>query len=307
MTGASAAAPVTDAVVQLTGVGRKFHRPGGGTVTALDGVDLTIPRGSAFGVVGESGSGKTTLMRIIAGLEKATSGRVLVDGTDITALPEKRLTFLRKTLQVVFQDPMGSLNPRMTIGRIVAEPLVVQGHRDVSGRVAEVLEQVGLDATIVGRYPHQFSGGQRQRISIARAIAPDPAVLIADEAVSALDVTVRAQVLDLIAEIAARRSLTLIFVSHDLSVIRRVCDRVAVLQGGRLVETGAVQRVYDHPEQAYTRRLLAAVPRLAESLEMARARAAGNRGGRSTTTADAGGNDSGTDDSSTDTNTEDAR
>jgi peptide/nickel transport system ATP-binding protein len=261
-----------DAVVRLAGVGRVFRRPGGGTLTALEGIDLDIPRGSAFGVVGESGSGKTTLMRIIAALEKATSGSVQVDGTDITALPEKRLGFLRKTLQVVFQDPMGSLNPRMTIGRIVAEPLVVQGHRDVGGRVAQVLEQVGLEPGIVGRYPHQFSGGQRQRISIARAIAPDPAVLIADEAVSALDVTVRAQVLDLIAEIAASRSLTLIFVSHDLSVIRRVCDRVAVLQGGRLVESGTVQRVYEQPEQEYTRRLLAAVPRLAESLAMARDR-----------------------------------
>ncbi|MDQ2846183.1 MAG: ATP-binding cassette domain-containing protein [Actinomycetota bacterium] len=258
----------------MTGVGRVFRRSGGQSVTALQDINLSIPRGSAFGVVGESGSGKTTLMRIIAGLERAGSGQVLVNGTDITNLPERKLGALRKTLQVVFQDPMGSLDPRMRVGRIVAEPLVAQGISATADRVAEVLAQVGLEPDIVERYPHQFSGGQRQRISIARAIAPDPAVLIADEAVSALDVTVRAQILDLIADIATRRSLTLIFVSHDLSVIRRVCDRVAVLQNGRLVETGTAAQVYDHPQQGYTRRLLAAVPRLASSLQMARARAA---------------------------------
>ncbi len=269
-----AGGPENDAVVSLTGVGRVFRRSGGQSVTALQDINLSIPRGSAFGVVGESGSGKTTLMRIIAGLERAGSGQVLVNGTDITNLPERKLGALRKTLQVVFQDPMGSLDPRMRVGRIVAEPLVAQGISATADRVAEVLAQVGLEPDIVERYPHQFSGGQRQRISIARAIAPDPAVLIADEAVSALDVTVRAQILDLIADIATRRSLTLIFVSHDLSVIRRVCDRVAVLQNGRLVETGTAAQVYDHPQQGYTRRLLAAVPRLASSLQMARARAA---------------------------------
>jgi len=284
--GSEAAGAPVDPVVRLTGVGRVFRRSGGRQVTALDGIDLTVPRGSAFGVVGESGSGKTTLIRIVAGLERATSGRVEVDGIDISALPEKRLGSLRSTLQVVFQDPMGSLDPRMRIGRIVAEPLLAQRQRDgrrmerhvMQARVAQVLGQVGLEPDIVHRYPHQFSGGQRQRISIARAIAPDPAVLIADEAVSALDVTVRAQILDLIAEIAARRSLTLIFVSHDLSVIRRVCDRVAVLQSGRLVETGTTPEVYRHPRQEYTRQLLAAVPRLSSSLAMARERAARSTG-----------------------------
>lgn len=287
VTNTSRSADATDAVVQLSDIGRVFRRSGGRQVAALQGIDLAVPRGSAFGVVGESGSGKTTLIRIVAGLDRATSGRVVVDGTDITDLPEKRLGSLRSTLQVVFQDPMGSLDPRMRIGRIVAEPLLAQ-HRQrdgrrtesqaVDARVAEVLGQVGLEPDIVHRYPHQFSGGQRQRISIARAIAPDPAVLIADEAVSALDVTVRAQILDLIADIAARRSLTLMFVSHDLSVIRRVCDHVAVLQSGRLVETGPTAEVYRHPRQEYTRQLLAAVPRLASSLEMARARAARSAG-----------------------------
>lgn len=266
--------PETDDVVRLDGVGRVFTRSGGQRVEALQDIDLTVPRGSAFGIVGESGSGKSTLIRIISGLETVTTGRVTIDGTDITDLPEKKLGFLRRTLQVVFQDPMGSLDPRMRIGRIVAEPLVVQGHPDIPARVAEVLDQVGLDPSIIDRFPHQFSGGQRQRISIARAIAPDPAILIADEAVSALDVTVRAQILDLIADIAATRSLTLIFVSHDLSVIRRVCDRVAVLQSGRLVETGTVEQVYDAPQQDYTRRLLAAVPRLSVSLDLAAARRA---------------------------------
>jgi ABC-type glutathione transport system ATPase component len=280
-----------DPVVTLTGVGRTFRRSGGQQMTALQDIDLTIPRGSAFGVVGESGSGKTTLMRLIAGLDRATSGRVVVDGTDITELPEKKLQFLRRTLQVVFQDPMGSLDPRMRIGRIVAEPLSVLRHSGIEHRVAEVLQQVGLEADIVHRYPHQFSGGQRQRISIARAIAPDPAVLIADEAVSALDVTVRAQILDLIAEIAARRSLTLIFVSHDLSVIRRVCDHVAVLQSGRLVETGTTAQVYTDPQQDYTRRLLAAVPRLASSLQMARSRAAARKPTESPTLGTAGRNE----------------
>lgn len=265
---------MSDDVVELQGVGRVFTRSGGQQIEALADIDLRIPRGSAFGIVGESGSGKSTLVRIISGLETATSGTVTVDGTDITGLPEKRLGFLRKSMQMVFQDPMGSLDPRMRIGRIVGEPLVVQGHPDIRGRVAEVLGQVGLDPSIVDRYPHQFSGGQRQRISIARAVAPDPAILIADEAVSALDVTVRAQILDLIADIAAARSLTLIFVSHDLSVIRRVCDRVAVLQAGRLVETGTTREVYDAPQQDYTRRLLAAVPRLSVSLEAAAARRA---------------------------------
>lgn len=262
-----------DPVVRLEQVGVVF-RGRGRTVTALDEVSLEIPRGSAFGIVGESGSGKSTLTRVVAGMQPATSGRVEVCGTDITALPEKRLGFLRSRLQVVFQDPMGSLDPRMRIGRIVAEPLVAQGIPDVRRRVAEVLQQVDLDPAVVDRFPHQFSGGQRQRISIARALAPDPDVLIADEAVSALDVTVRAQILDLLAAIAARRSLTLLFVSHDLSVVRRVCDRVAVLHRGHLVEHGPLEQVYTDPQQDYTRRLLAAVPTLEGGLAAARERAA---------------------------------
>ena len=235
-------------------------------------VTLDIPAGSRFGIVGESGPGKTTLMRLIAALDRPTTGRIEVAGTDITDLREPQLGFLRRKLQIVFQDPMGRWILGCEIGSIVAEPLQVQRHPDVPGAVRRALEQVGIDPSAAGRYPHQFSGGQRQRISIARAIAPEPSILIADEAVSALDVTVRAQILDLVEDLVRRRNLTLIFVSHDLSVIRRVCDRVAVLQSGRVVETGLVEQVYGDPENPYTRDLLAAVPTLDRSLALARAR-----------------------------------
>jgi peptide/nickel transport system ATP-binding protein len=265
--------------VRVTDLRREFRRPrtklfhAPPVVHALAGITLAVPPRARFGVVGESGSGKTTLMRIIAGLDTPTSGTIEVDGVDITGLAEKHLRFLRRRLQVVFQDPMGSLDPRMSVRAIVAEPLLAQGKSDVDGRVVQVLEQVGLDASAAGRYPHQFSGGQRQRISIARAIAPEPDILIADEAVSALDVTIRAQILDLIEELCARNALTLIFVSHDLSVIRRMCDRVAVLRQGQVVEEGPIADVYDHPQQPYTRQLLAAVPTLEKSLALARDRA----------------------------------
>jgi ABC-type glutathione transport system ATPase component len=269
----------TDIAVRVTDVHRDFRRPrtrlfsAPPVVPALAGISLTVPTRSRFGVVGESGSGKTTLMRLIAGLDRATSGTVEVGGVDITALTERSLGFLRRRLQVVFQDPMGSLDPRMSVRRIVAEPLLAQGKSDVDARIVEVLEQVGLDAAAARRYPHQFSGGQRQRISIARAIAPEPDILIADEAVSALDVTIRAQILDLIESLCEQNALTLIFVSHDLSVIRRMCDRVAVLRAGRVVETGPTERVYEDPQQDYTVQLLAAVPTLDRSLASARNRA----------------------------------
>lgn len=270
----------TPAAVELVGVGRRFTRSrtsalrSPGFVDALVDMTLTIPQRSRFGVVGESGSGKTTLMKLIAALDQPTAGRIVVDGVDITGLGERRLRFLRKNLQIVFQDPMGSLNPRMKIGEIIAEPLHVQRHQDIKAAVSQALTDVGLDQSAAGRYPHQFSGGQRQRISIARAIAPRPRILIADEAVSALDVTIRAQILALIDELTERHHMTLIFVSHDLSVIRRSCDHVAVLQGGRLVEAGPTEQVYLQPREQYTKDLLAAVPTLAKSLTAARARAA---------------------------------
>ncbi|MFG2029230.1 ATP-binding cassette domain-containing protein [Streptomyces sp. NPDC048825] len=235
-------------------------------VHALRGVSFAIPQGQRFGIVGESGCGKSTLLRILAGLDRPTSGSVAIDGRDITGLRERQLRFVRERLQLVFQDPMSSLDPRMRVGDIVAEPLVAQGHPNRRERVAELLEAVGLRADAADRYPHQFSGGQRQRISIARALAPRPKIIVADEPVSALDVSVRAQVLNLIADLVDELSLTLVFVSHDLSVVRHVCDRVAVMHDGQIVETGPTEQVYEEPQHSYTRSLIAAVPTLSKAL-----------------------------------------
>ncbi|WP_020663517.1 ABC transporter ATP-binding protein [Amycolatopsis benzoatilytica] len=231
-------------------------------VHALRGVSFAVEAGQRFGIVGESGSGKSTLVRLLAALDRPTAGTVSFDGKRIDSLPERKLRFLRQELQIVFQDPMGSLDPRMRVRDIVSEPL---GRRSPE-RVAELLAAVGLPADAALRYPHQFSGGQRQRISIARALAPNPSVLIADEPVSALDVSVRAQILDLLARLVEEFSLTLIFVSHDLGVVRHVCDRVAVMRQGEIVELGDVERVYAAPEHEYTRELLAAAPNLRAEL-----------------------------------------
>jgi peptide/nickel transport system ATP-binding protein len=235
-------------------------------VQALRGVSLEVEPGERFGIVGESGCGKSTLLRIIAGLDRPTSGRVVVEGREITGLPERRLGFLRQRLQVVFQDPMGSLDPRMSVRDIIAEPLVAQGIKGRRARVEQLLDAVGLPAEAADRYPHQFSGGQRQRISIARALAPSPTILLADEPVSALDVSVRAQVLNLLDDLVAELGLTLVFVSHDLSVVRHVCDRVAVMSAGEIIETGPTKQVYDHPGHPYTERLLRSVPSMHRAL-----------------------------------------
>ena len=235
-------------------------------VHALRGVSFDVAAGERFGIVGESGCGKSTLLRIISGLDRPTSGSVAVEGREITGLQERQLRFLRERLQLVFQDPMGSLDPRMRVRDIVAEPLVAQGEGGRRNRVGELLEAVGLRADAADRYPHQFSGGQRQRISIARALAPRPRILVADEPVSALDVSVRAQVLNLIADLVDDLSLTLVFVSHDLSVVGHVCDRVAVMHRGQIVELGRTEEVYTNPQHPYTRRLIAAIPTLAKAL-----------------------------------------
>lgn len=235
-------------------------------VEALKGVSLSVRRGERVGIVGESGCGKSTLLRIIAGLDQPTSGSVRIDGREIAGLPERRLTFVRDLLQLVFQDPMSSLDPRMRVDEIVAEPLVAQGRGAERGRVPELLEAVGLDPASARRYPHQFSGGQRQRISIARALAPDPQILVADEPVSALDVSVRAQVLNLMSDLVQEYGLTLVFVSHDLSVVRHLCERVIVMEGGRIVEEGPTQQVYENPQHPYTRRLVASIPTIAGAL-----------------------------------------
>nr|WP_208407112.1 ATP-binding cassette domain-containing protein [Amycolatopsis granulosa] len=241
-------------------VHRRYRRPR--EVHALRGVSFTVEAGQRFGIVGESGSGKSTIVRLLAGLDRPTAGEIVFEGRRIDGLPERKLGFLRSAVQVVFQDPMGSLDPRMRVRDIIAEPL---GRRDPD-RVAELLIAVGLPPDAAGRYPHQFSGGQRQRISIARALAPRPRVLVADEPVSALDVSVRKQILDLLAELTERFDLTLVFVSHDLAVVRRVCDTVAVMRRGELVEMGAVDQVYDEPRHPYTRELIAAAPNLRAEL-----------------------------------------
>ncbi len=270
--GAGVRTDAPPATISVTDLVRDYQRPRssllrpGPVVHALRGVSFDVAPGERFGIVGESGCGKSTLLRLLAGLDTPTSGEVLVGGTDIAHLPERRLGFLRERLQLVFQDPMGSLDPRMRVRDIVAEPLAAQGNRAPQDRVTALLEEVGLGASAASRYPHQFSGGQRQRISIARALAPHPAILLADEPVSALDVSVRAQVLNLIDDLVDELELTLVFVSHDLSVVRHLCDRVAVMSAGEIVETGPVEQVWEHPRHPYTQRLLAAVPTMRRAL-----------------------------------------
>jgi ABC-type oligopeptide transport system ATPase subunit len=254
-------------LIEARGLTRVYHRPRtsltkpAAAVQALREVSLTVGRGERYGIVGESGSGKSTLLRLLCGLDRPTSGSIRFDGREITGLPERRLRFLRENLQIVFQDPMSSLDPRMRVRDLVAEPLVALG-LPVGDRVAELLEAVGLPAEAAERYPHQFSGGQRQRIAIARALAPRPKVLVADEPVSALDVSVRGQILNLLADLVDELGLTLVFVSHDLSVVRHVCETVAVMSAGEIVESGPVDDVWAAPAHPYTRALLAAVPTL---------------------------------------------
>ena len=246
-------------ILEVRDLERRYARR---DVHALRGVSFDVEAGQRFGIVGESGSGKSTLVRLLAALDRPTAGTVEFQGRRIDDLPERKLGFLRSELQIVFQDPMGSLDPRMRVRDIITEPL---GRRDPE-RVAELLLAVGLSEDAGARYPHQFSGGQRQRISIARALAPKPSVLIADEPVSALDVSVRGQILDLLDDLVEQFSLTLVFVSHDLGVVRHVCDRVAVMRRGEIVELGDVEQVYDAPEHEYTRELLAAAPSLRAAL-----------------------------------------
>jgi len=230
-------------------------------VKALQSISFEVPAGGRLGVVGESGSGKSTLLRILAGLDQPTSGSVVVAGNEVAGARESELRELRQNLQIVFQDPMGSLDPRMTVGDIISEPLLVRGRNETKAdrdrMVADMLEAVGLPAESASRYPHQFSGGQRQRISIARALICRPKVVVADEPVSALDVSVRAQVLNLLADLVDEYGLTLVFVSHDLNVVRYLCDQVIVMQSGEIVEAGETEEVYQNPQHPYTRRLIA--------------------------------------------------
>ena len=266
------------AAVELIAVDRQFRRPRTSlfaappVVNAVSGVTLRIEQGERFGIVGESGSGKSTLLRLIAGLDQPTAGEIYVDGGQVHNQRARKLAWLREILQLVFQDPMSSLDPRMRVRDIIAEPLVAQSWKgDRHIRVSELLRRVGLSSDAADRYPHQFSGGQRQRISVARALAPGPDILVADEPVSALDVSVRAQVLNLIDEIVDRFDLTLIFVSHDLSVVRHVCDRVAVMRQGEIVETAPAEKLFSEPSHEYTKSLVAAIPNMGAALAQASA------------------------------------
>lgn len=241
--------------------GGSLFRPGQ-TVHALDGVSLGVERGERHGLVGESGSGKTTLGRVILGLQGATGGRVRVAGSDPATLSATSRRAFRRRVQTVFQDSAASLNPRLTIGQSVREGLDIHGiadRRDRAEMVVAMLRRVGLDADYAARFPHELSGGQRQRVNIARSLVIEPEILVADEPVSALDVSIQAQILDLLAALHAEMNLTLVFISHDLHVVREICDTVSVMQGGRIVEAGPTQRIFGAPEHAYSKLLLAAV------------------------------------------------
>ncbi|WP_024367972.1 dipeptide ABC transporter ATP-binding protein [Arthrobacter sp. TB 26] len=237
-----------------------FKKPG--EVNALRGISFDVHAGQRFGVVGESGSGKSTLLRILAGLDQPSAGSVRVAGNEVAGARESQLIELRRELQIVFQDPMGSLNPRMRVEDIIAEPLLAPGKRVNNAlqrrQVREMLAAVDLPADSAERFPHQFSGGQRQRISIARALICRPRVLVADEPVSALDVSVRAQVLNLLSDLVDQYQLTLVFVSHDLGVVRHICDNVVVMRSGEIVESGSTEQIYERPQHEYTRTLVGA-------------------------------------------------
>ncbi|MFF8374576.1 dipeptide ABC transporter ATP-binding protein [Streptomyces sp. NPDC015661] len=253
-----------ETLLEAVGLRREFGR-GKAAVTAVDGVSLTLRAGETLGVVGESGSGKTTLGRMLVRLLDPTGGELRYRGEEIGGLSDKRLLPYRRELQMVFQDPVSSLNPRRSVGESIADPLRVAGERDetrIRGRVRELLDRVGLDPDRYEAYPHEFSGGQRQRVGIARALAAEPRLVVCDEPVSALDVTTQAQVTALLAELQAELGLGLVFIAHDLAVVRQVSDRVAVMRGGRIVEQGTVAEVYGAPQDPYTRQLLAAVPSL---------------------------------------------
>jgi oligopeptide/dipeptide ABC transporter ATP-binding protein len=274
-------ATATGAIVQVDSA-VKYFRVGGGflrgdpaIIRAVDGVSLHVRSGETLGLVGESGCGKSTLGRVISRLLEPDAGSIVIDGQDISHLGRADLKPVRRQLQLVFQDPYGSLNPRLQVIDIIAEPLRIHGlyKKNTSReRIHEVMETVGLNPEHANRYPHQFSGGQRQRIGIARALVVNPRVLILDEPVSALDVSIQAQVINLLEDIQARLDIAYIFIAHDLSVVRHISDRVMVMYLGKVMETGARKRIYSSPAHPYTQALLSAVPVVGAAERAARPR-----------------------------------
>jgi oligopeptide/dipeptide ABC transporter ATP-binding protein len=249
-----------------------FGRPTA-VVTAVEAVSFTLDAGTTLAMVGESGCGKTTLGRLVLRLIDPTAGHIRFDGQDVTSLKERQLKPLRRNAQLIFQDPYASLNPRMTVGQILAEPLALHDVVAPSRRrerVGELLQRVGLDARAARRYPHEFSGGQRQRIAVARALAVEPKLIVCDEPVSALDVSIRAQVLNLLRDLQHRLGLAYIFISHDLAVVKHVADRIAVMHLGRIVEIGPSETLFANPRHPYTRALLSAIPLPAPGLKRER-------------------------------------
>ncbi len=269
---ANAPAPQTDDIL-LEVKDLRMHFPVGagflsrkptGYVKAVDGVSFTVKRGETLGLVGESGCGKTTTGRCILQLYKPTSGQVLFEGQDLTTLSSKGMRAMRREMQVIFQDPYSSLNPRMTAGNIIGEPLIVHGlvdsKQEYREKVADLLQDVGLNPYMADRFPHEFSGGQRQRIGVARALSVGPKFIVADEPVSALDVSIQAQIINLLEDLQEQYNLTYLFIAHDLSVVRHISDRVGVMYLGHMVEMSERNEIYRNPIHPYTKALLSAVP-----------------------------------------------